>query len=78
MLSSPGTQDYIGLDVSPIAASTPIRSSLGDPPVSMSDLEKSLAQEECKAIKTKMPTALVDKIGDGAVRNATLRIKVHC
>ena len=32
----------------------------------MSDLEKSLAQEECKAIKTKMPTALVDKIGDGA------------
>jgi hypothetical protein len=36
----------------------------------MSDLEKSLAQEECKAIKTKMTTALVDKIGDGAPRLA--------
>jgi hypothetical protein len=66
MLSSPGTQDHIELDVSPIAASTPIRSSLGDPHVSMSDLKTRLAQEECKAIKTKMPTVLFDKIGDGA------------
>ena len=49
-------QDHIGLDASPIAASTPVQSSLGDAHVSMSDLEMRLAPEDCKAIKTKMPT----------------------
>jgi hypothetical protein len=56
MLSFAGNQDHIGPDVSPIAASTPVRSSLGDAHVSMSHLEISLAREECKAIKTKIPT----------------------
>jgi hypothetical protein len=51
-----GNQDHIGPDVSPIAASTPVRSSLGDAHVSMSDPEIRLAQQECKAIKAKMPT----------------------
>ena len=38
-----GNQDHIGLDVP-----HPVRSSLGDAHVSMSDLKNSLAQEECK------------------------------
>ena len=57
-------QDHIGLDVSPIAASTPSpifswRCSRFHEPS-----EKSLAREYCKAIETNMPTALVDNIGD--------------